>query len=211
MSHVLLLVLAPFVALVLWEHFGKTSRPSIYLTRLTVHLVAVAKAVAVLWARISDFISLLQLYELGKTLSRLLLAIAGVFVDPIRAFRRAYWTYVHSCRYPKLVALGSILLFFGFEAVVLWFVILPRCDLSTDDATIHAALFTLTIGIVLPSFITASSFVETSPKFKAVQAAVVATPISTTRRPGTPRPSTRLSPTHVTDAVLAALGSDPLD
>lgn len=180
MSHLLILVVTPFLGLFLWEHLGSaTSRPSTYLTAAATRLATFAAWLGTLWARLSNFITWLQLYEIGQILTRLLSSIANLVVGPVTAAYRAYWNYVHASQYPRLVAAGSVLLFIAFEAVMFVWFLLPKFSLlPTDKQQEDFSPLLILMGLVLPAVFTAIHFIETHPKNNIPQPP----------RPDTPRP-----------------------
>ncbi len=197
MSHVLVLILLPFVGLVLWEHFGTTtSRPSVYLAKATVLLVAFAQIVAILWARLSDFISWLQLYKLAESVYRLARAFYTLITAPIAAGHDAYWDYVYRCTYPGLVVAGSLLIFIAFELLVAYLVY-PFLDLSSLSPKQANDLIagTLTALVGIPTVYTVVRFdYKNEKRREAQQEPSVAAASRRVARVSTPRPPTRLSP-----------------
>ncbi len=182
MSHLIVLVVTPFIGLFLWEHLGSaTSRPSTYLTAAAARLATFAAWLGTLWARLSNFITWLQLYQIGQTLTRLLSSIANLVVGPATAGYHAYWNYVHASQYPRLVAAGSVLLFIAFEAVLFVWFLLPKLSLlSADKQQEDFPPLLVLMGLVLPAVFTAIHFNETDPNHSRV------TPQPP--RPDTPRP-----------------------
>ncbi len=172
--------MTPFLGLFLWEHLGnETSRPSTFLTAAATHLATFSAWLGVQWARLSNFITWLQLYEIGQTLVRLWTATTNLLTGPFEAGRRAYWNYVHSSQHPRLVAAGSVLLFIAFEAVLFLLFLLPLLDQLANKARGDVIVPTLTLGIMVPIILTAGSFNATHPNNNTPQPP----------RPDTPRPN----------------------
>lgn len=166
--------MTPFLGLFLWEHLGtSTSRPSTFLTAASARLATFSAWLGVQWARLSNFITWLQLYEIGQTLVRLWTATTNLIVLPFEAGRRAYWHYVHASQYPRLVAAGSVLLFIAFEAFLVVCFILPRLSFTEN------LFWLICVSIVVPITVTAISFNQTHPSNNAPRSP----------RPDTPRPN----------------------
>lgn len=174
MSHLLILVVTPCLGLFLWEHLGnETSRPSTFMTAAATRLATFSAWLGVQWARLSNFITWLQLYEIGQTLVRLGAATTNLVTGPFEAGRQAYWHYVHASQFPRLVAAGSVLLFIAFEAILIVCFILPRLSFGENLFALNCVL------IFVPIAVTAISFNETHPKNNTPQPP----------RPDTPRPN----------------------
>lgn len=205
MLTVVALVFSSLIGVVLWEHFLINHRPSAYINALTIHLVSIATFLAGVWARVSDFITWLQLYELGQTVSRLATAVFGLFTDPIAAGHNAYWNYVHTCRYPPLVAIGSVLLFIGIEAVIgvvfVWPYVRDAATNWSNKDKENAGGWVFTLTVVAPCLVTVFSYTHTlDERERKERNAQKQNQAKAATRPGTPRPSTRISTTTTTTA-----------